>query len=242
LSVYFITGAGTDIGKTYVTAILIRQLRARGHGVIALKPVVSGVPATGAPGFDASDTAMLLAAQDLAVSPATVEACSPWRFAQPLSPDMAAAGEGRTVSLASVLDWCRGRIAGAADGTVALIEGVGGVMSPMTSDALNLDLIKALGCEALLVTGSYLGALTHALTAIETLKAHAVPIGAVIVNESAGSGVDFGATCESLQRYVAKTKLVTIRRGATAVSIGEPFDTDAPRGSPDCSNGRLLRR
>ena len=80
MSVYFIAGAGTDIGKTYVTALLARQLRDAGRPVLALKPVASGVPAIGAPGFEDTDTAMLLAAQGLPVNEAEVEACSPWRF------------------------------------------------------------------------------------------------------------------------------------------------------------------
>jgi len=219
VSVYFITGAGTDIGKTYVTTLLVRHLRAAARRVVALKPVVSGVPAIDSPDFAASDTAQLLAAQGLATTSATVDACSPWRFKQPLSPDMAAAAEGQTVSLQAVLDWCRTQIGTAADGSVVLIEGVGGVMSPMTSDALNLDLIKALGCEVLLVTGSYLGALTHALTAIETLKAHDVVVKTVVLNESADSGVDFGATLETLQRYVGGRPVTAVRRSVTAITI-----------------------
>ena len=219
MSVYFITGAGTDIGKTYVTTLLVRHLRAAARRVVALKPVVSGVPAIDSPDFAASDTAQLLAAQGLAITSATVGACSPWRFKQPLSPDMAAAAEDRTVRLQAVLDWCRTQVGAAADGAVVLIEGVGGVMSPMTSDALNLDLIKALGCELLLVTGSYLGALTHALTAIETLKAHDVAVKTVILNESADSGVDFDSTLETLQRYSVARPVTAVRRGATAVAI-----------------------
>jgi len=219
LSVHFVTGAGTDIGKTYVTALLVRQLRAAGRTVLALKPVVSGLSAMDSPDFATSDTAQLIVAQGLEVTPTTVDACSPWRFKAPLSPDMAAAAEGRNVSSRHVLDWLGDQIADAGDDAVVLIEGVGGVMSPMTSDALNLDLIEALGCEVLLVTGSYLGALTHALTALETLKARGVRVRAAILNESADSGVDFNATLETLQRYSAETPITTVRRGASAVAV-----------------------
>lgn len=219
MNVYFVTGAGTDIGKTYVTTLLVRQLKAAGRVVLALKPVISGVPGFERPDFAASDTAQLLVAQGLEVTSAMVEACSPWRFKEPLSPDMAAVAEGRAVHMPEVADWCRGRIAGAVDGAVVLIEGVGGVMSPMTSDALNLDLIKVLGCEVLLVTGSYLGALTHALTALETMKAHGVCVRATILNESADSSVDFEATLETLRLYAAMTPIVTVRRGASAITV-----------------------
>jgi dethiobiotin synthetase len=219
VSVCFVTGAGTDIGKTYVTTLLVRQLKAAGRAVLALKPVVSGVAAIDGPEFAASDTAQLLLAQGLVVTPTTVDACSPWRFMAPLSPDMAAAAEERTVDLRAVQEWCNSRIAQAGADATVLIEGVGGVMSPMTSDALNLDLIKALGCEVLLVTGSYLGALTHALTALETLKAHCIPVRAVILNETTDSGVDFDATLRTLRRFEVAATVVTVKRGASAVEI-----------------------
>jgi dethiobiotin synthetase len=219
VSVIFVTGAGTDVGKTYVSALLTRGLTESGREVLALKPVASGAPAFDDPAFAATDTAQLLAAAGKEITAETVAACSPWRFAAALSPDMAAAAEGRTVSQGAVLGWCRERIAAAPEGAAVLIEGVGGVMSPMTCDALNLDLIKALDVPVLLVTGSYLGALTHALTALETLKAHAVAVRAVILNESEASGVDFGSTLAVLQRYAGTCSIVPLRRGARSVAL-----------------------
>ena len=94
------------------------------------------------PTFASTDTAQLLDARGLKVNAANVEACSPWRFKQPLSPDMAAAAERRNLTLDLLADWVRNRIAAAPVSCAVLIEGVGGVISPMTSDALNLDLIK----------------------------------------------------------------------------------------------------
>src|SRR3546814_6253389 len=90
----FITASGTDVGKTVVTALLARQLRARGQTPDVLKPVLSGFdPATRA----TSDAGVLLSALDLPVTEAALDRMSPWRFRAPLSPDMAAAREGRTV-------------------------------------------------------------------------------------------------------------------------------------------------
>lgn len=219
MSLYFITGAGTDIGKTYVTALLARQLRAGGRGVSALKPVASGMPMLKAKGFAATDTAQLLTALGLPITPQTVDACSPWRFKKPLSPDMAAAAEGRTVPFAELIAWCRGRIAAAPPGAAVLIEGVGGVMSPVTDAATNLDWMKALACPVVLVTGSYLGGLNHALTAIETLKAHGVAIEALVLNESADSTVDFEATLEVLRRFAPERTIVPLRRGAPRLDL-----------------------
>jgi dethiobiotin synthetase len=219
LSVYFVGGTGTDVGKTYVTALLARQQVAAGCAVLALKPVASGVPPMQSAAFALSDTAQLLDAQGLEVNAANVEACSPWRFEKPLSPDMAAAAERRNLTLDALVDWVRNRIAAAPGSCAVLIEGVGGVMSPMTSDALNLDLIKILGCPVILVTGSYLGALNHALAALETLKAHKVDVKAVVLNESAGSTVQFEATLDSLRRFAPTHVITTLRRGAHGVDL-----------------------
>jgi dethiobiotin synthetase len=219
LSAHFITGAGTDIGKTYVTTLLVRRLRAAGRGVVALKPVASGMPAADDPAFAATDTARLLDAAGLAATVAHIAACSPWRFAAPLSPDMAAAAEGCTLDFDRLLAWCRRRIdAAPADATV-LIEGVGGIMSPVTATATNLDWIAALRCPALLVTGSYLGALTHTLTAVTVLKARAVPLTAVVLNETAGSTVGFDATLATLRRFLPQEWIVPLRHDADRLEI-----------------------
>ena len=180
----FVAGAGTEIGKTYVTAALTRRLLSQGRSVLTLKPLASGVPGPDDPAFALSDTAILLDAQGIAPTPAAVASCSPWRFSAPLSPDLAAAREGRSLHLDDLVAWCRDQIRAAPVGTIVLIEGVGGLMSPVTDEATGLDWLKALDLPALLVSGSYLGAISHALTGVETLRFHGVALMGVVVSES----------------------------------------------------------
>ena len=217
MSVLFIAGAGTDIGKTYVTAALARQLRAGGGAVRVLKPIISGVAALGEPDFAASDTAVLLRAAGLPVDEAHVDACSPWRFTAPLAPDRAADAEGRSVRLSEVVDWCRIRIARAAPGETVLIEGAGGLMSPVTQDATVLDWLLALDCRVLLVAGSYLGAVSHALTAIEVIKARCVKLHGVVVSESVESA-GLAETIDALRRFAPTAAISALARGETALA------------------------
>ena len=217
MGVLFIAGAGTDIGKTYVTAALARQIRAAGGAVRVLKPVVSGVAALDDPAFASSDTAILLRAAGLPVDEAQVNACSPWRFAAPLAPDRAAAAEGRIVQLSEVVDWCRVQIAQAAPGETVLIEGAGGLMSPMTPDATVLDWLTALACPVLLVAGSYLGAVSHALTAIEVIRTRGVPLRAVVVSESVESA-GLAETVDALHRFAPGAEIIGLARGETALA------------------------
>lgn len=217
MSVLFVAGAGTDIGKTYVSCALVRQWRMSGCTVRALKPVASGMPALGDPGFQDSDTARLLAAQNLPRNETTVAACTPWRFEAPLSPDMAAAVEGRFLPLADIVAWTQSIVREVPADDLVLIEGVGGVMSPIASDGLNIDLIAALARPAILVGGTYLGAISHTLTAITALRAHSIELWGLVINETAGSSVDFAATVGSLVRFAPHVRVMTLRYGQQTI-------------------------
>lgn len=205
MSLLFVTGAGTGIGKTYVTAQLARSLRVR-----AVKPVVSGFDPAAPAG---SDSAILLAAMGKALTAANIDAISPWRYAAPLAPNMAARRENRAIDLPAIVEWC------AAQAGSILIEGVGGVMSPVTDEETVLDWIAALRCPALLVGGSYLGAISHTLTALETLRARGVPIAAIVVNESA-DGIDLDETKETLRKFAYGMPIVSVRRSTAAEQVG----------------------
>jgi dethiobiotin synthetase len=219
---FFITGAGTDIGKTYVTAALARQIRAAGGRVGVLKPVVSGVAPLSDAAFAASDTAVLLQAAGLSVDEAHVLACSPWRFAAALAPDRAAALEGCNLDIAEITGWCRARLAEAASDQVTLVEGAGGLMSPVTREATVLDWMKALNLPAILVAGSYLGAISHALTAIEVVRASGLGLRAVVVSESVESA-GLAETVEALNRFAPAVEVISLPRGGTILGgLAEP--------------------
>ncbi|TXM92471.1 dethiobiotin synthase [Methylobacterium sp. WL116] len=211
MTTVFIAGAGTEIGKTYVTAAIVRRLRADGRDVRALKPVASGVPPMGDPDFSGSDTAQLLAAQGIAVTAAAVAACSPWRFAAPLAPDQAAALEGQAPVLEDIVTWCLERME-AATGTL-IVEGVGGLMSPVTQEATGLGWLWSLACPAILISGSYLGAISHALTAYETCRAADIPVLAIVVNESTGAPTPPETVAEAIARH-AEVPVIVIARDA----------------------------
>ncbi len=196
MSAVFVTGTGTDIGKTFVTAALIHTLRRHGKPVDALKPVASGFDSAQT---STSDPGILLAALGEAATAAALDRIAPWRYAAPLSPDMAAAREGRALDFAALLRFTRERIQ-VTPGTL-LIEGVGGVMVPLDERHTVLDWIEAAHVPVLLVTGSYLGAMSHALTALDALLRRGLAVRAVIVNESLGSTVDLKETAATLRRF-----------------------------------------
>ncbi len=217
----FVVGAGTEIGKTYVTAALTRTLRRQGHAVRTVMPLASGVPPRDDPAFAQSDTAILLAAQGLESDAAGVEACSPWRFRAPLAPDLAAAREGRSLALADLVAWCRAALAESPAEASLIIEGVGGVMSPVTPEATGLDWLKALDLPALLVSGSYLGAISHALTAAETLRLHGVPLRGLVVCESPDAPTSPETVAAAIRRHVGAPVHVVARGGACPEDLAD---------------------
>lgn len=204
----FVAGAGTDVGKTWVAAGLIRALAAEGATVDAYKLVASGYdPAQP----EDSDAGRLLAALGRAPTPEAVDDICPLRFAAPLSPPAAARREGVTLTLDDLIPSARARMdRRAAD--VMLIEGAGGLMSPLTDDATALDVIRALGIPTLLVGGSYLGAISHLLTAVEVMRCHGLPIEAVAVSESPAPAPGFAETVGDLARFLGDTRLVAMPR------------------------------
>lgn len=210
MGAYFVTGSGTDVGKTYVAAALIRRLRAEGRTVAALKPLVSGHDPDNP---SSSDPAVLLEALAQEPDENNIARIAPWRFRAPLSPDMAAAAEGRAIDIEALEAFCRAAIAEAQE--TLLIEGVGGVMVPLTPRATQLDLMRALKIPLIFVAGSYLGALSHALTGLEVLRRSRLDVRAVVVNETPDSPVDLDATCASLANFT-EAPLLALRRGGAA--------------------------
>jgi dethiobiotin synthetase len=90
-------------------------------------------------------------------------------------------------------------------------------MSPIASDGLNIDLIAALARPAILVGGTYLGAISHTLTAITALRAHSIELWGLVINETAGSSVDFAATVGSLVRFAPHVRVMTLRYGQQTI-------------------------
>jgi dethiobiotin synthetase len=201
----FVTATGTNIGKTFVGVGLIGELLRRGRAVAAVKPVVSGFEDWSAP---ASDPARLLAALELPATEEEIERIAPWRFGAALAPDLAARREGRRLDFADLLAFSRSEIAARAD--VLLIEGIGGVMVPLDERHTVLDWMAELRLPVLLVAGSYLGTISHTLTAAAVLRQRGVAIHALIVSETEDSTVPLPDTAKSIAHHLGKVPVLAL--------------------------------
>ena len=205
----FVAGSHTDIGKTHVACGLIRAARAAGLSVEALKPIASGFDQND---WADSDPGRLLRALGLEPTFEALNRITPWRFAAPLAPPMAARLEGRDLPLAPVVELCAARLA-ASRADLFVVEGVGGLMSPLADDGTGLDLITALAMPTLLVGGSYLGALSHTLTALEVLQARGHPVAAVVVSQDSDPlAPDFASSVAMVAAHAGSRAVLNVPR------------------------------
>jgi dethiobiotin synthetase len=205
MTAIFITGTGTDVGKTFVTVGLIRHLRAAGRVADAIKPIVSG--------FDAadpasSDPAVLLEA--LGRPAADIDRICRWRFAAPLAPAMAARKEGHPVEFNALVDFSRRAVVGHRD--MMFIEGVGGIMVPLDETHTVIDWMTAMRLPLLLVAGSYVGTISHTLTALQVLARRNMEVAAVVVSESADSPAPLEETVATIARFADSIEVIGIPR------------------------------
>jgi len=204
----FITATDTGVGKTEVACGVVRGHRARGLDVGAMKPAQSGH----LPG-EASDAARLGAAAGGGDPPELICPCS---FAAPLAPAVAARLEGRTISLQRLLDAAREL---ARRHAALVVEGAGGLLSPLAEGATCADLAVALALPVLVVARAGLGTVNHTALTCEALRARGLPVAGVVLNRTAPGGDP------SEPHNAAEIERLTGAR----VLASLPFDPDANR-------------
>lgn len=192
----FITSTGTGIGKTLLTASLAYQARMQGKSVQAMKPVTTGLTPETQP---ESDPAILLAALGKPQTEENFAAVSPFRFTEPLAPAMAAAKEGRRLNFDALVTASRPR---PEQPDILLIEGIGGLMVPLARGVTVLDWIVQLRYPVILVTGTYLGTISHTLTAAEVLRTRRALIAGIVVSETEDSPVELLPTVRAIGDFV----------------------------------------
>jgi len=155
----FVTGIGTGVGKTYVSAHLVEMMQAD-----YWKPIQSG-------DLEATDT---MKVRNMVKNPISVFHPEAYRLTQPFSPHKAAALDGIVIDPNKIiLPKTQNQL---------IIEGAGGLMVPLNNAFLMIDLIRQLQAEVVLVVMHYLGSINHTLLSIGMLKQYNLPINCVVFN------------------------------------------------------------
>ena len=156
---YFITGIGTDVGKTIVSAILVEAF-----GADYWKPIQAG-------DLNNTDTMKIRSLISNSKSMIHPEA---YRFSKSLSPHAAAAADKIKINFQ--------KISLPKTTNTLVIEGAGGLMVPLNTEYLVIDLIKKFNAEAILVSNNYLGSINHTLLSVEALKSRGITIAGIVFN------------------------------------------------------------
>ncbi len=165
----FVLGTDTEVGKTVGTSVLAAGLCARGHDAGVMKPFASGGD---------EDRRMLMAAARVDDDPALV---TPYLFANPVSPHLAAERENRTIDLGHVRQTIESL---ASKHDFLLIEGVGGVMVPLTRETFLLEFVAGIGLPVILVARTGVGTINHSLLSIEAIRRSGIPLLGIVFNRT----------------------------------------------------------
>lgn len=169
----FITGTDTGVGKTIVTAVVVTTLTANGINAGVMKPITTGT----SEGTDAlSDPDWLTSVTGRCDPPDLI---APYRFRTAAAPLIAAARDGRAIEPARIIGAFQ---ALSARHDCVVVEGIGGVMVPLTPDLLVVDLVKLMGLPVLVVARASLGSINHTLLTLECLRNRGIAICGLIFN------------------------------------------------------------
>jgi dethiobiotin synthetase len=212
----FVTGTGTEVGKTVVAAAIARTLAAEGRRVAVFKPAVSGLDEHDASATE-PDHELLRRAAGSSQPDAEI---APYRYGPPASPHLAAELDGETIEPARLLATAR-KAAAVADTLVC--EGVGGLLVPLTPGYLVRDLARDLGLPLVVAATPGLGTINHTLLTIEAARAVGLEVSAVVLTPWPEEPSD-----------VERSNRETIARlGRVRVEVLPPLDLADPASWPE---------
>ena len=190
-----ITGTDTGVGKTLLTALLAAYLRAQGVKVAALKPLCSGGRA---------DARLLRRALGDSLPLDTI---NPWHFRAPVTPLLAARAEKRSVRLASVISHVRSVARSAPRPDWLLIEGAGGLLSPLGEEFSTRELILRLRAQPLIVGVNKLGVVNHVLLTLAALPPSFAAKARVVLMSEARSDRASQSNVNLLAEYLSRKRI-----------------------------------
>jgi len=196
-----ITGTDTGVGKTWVARALSYALVAAGRRVVAVKPVESGCDSAGS---HLEDGALLAAATGQAEPRAALV-----RFAAPVAPALAAERQGQDIDLDGLVLQIEAVSQGA---DVLLVEGAGGLLSPITWEWTVVDLARSLGAAALVVAADRLGAINHTQLTLSALELAGIDLTGLVFTAPATPDESTGTNAASVERLSGLERVLSLPR------------------------------
>ncbi|MDY6465955.1 MAG: dethiobiotin synthase [Succinivibrio dextrinosolvens] len=208
----FVTGTGTDIGKTYVSAAIARELTKKNLSIAYYKAAVSGSDS-----IEHSDAGFV---RDSSRIKQNTESLLSYLYEKPLSPHLAARGENRFASLDKILkdfNSLRGNY------DYVLSEGAGGIICPVVWEKndhlMYLDILKALKLNAVVVADAGLGTINHTVLTISYLKQNSIKVKGVILNNFDNSSVMHSDNLQMIEEISGTNVIATLGKGDKKLNL-----------------------
>jgi dethiobiotin synthetase len=226
----FVVGTDTDVGKTAVAVAMLRGLVAAGRRVAAYKPVASGIAAAAEPGGDPERL------WEAAGRVGAIADICPQCFKSPLAPPRAARAAGRTVE-ESLL---RTGLTAWRDQELVVVEGAGGLFSPLGEATLGADLVREFGYPLVVVDAARLGAIGRTLATVRAARAAGLKVAACVLSQvapprgepddPAGDAAIAAANTDDLGALLADVPVTLLSHGAA--DFAPPVDWWSLAGGP----------
>ena len=219
----FITGTGTDVGKTYISALIVKKMRESGFNCGYYKPVLSGVTELCGRLVD-SDVNYVIQVSGLEVEP---EDCVSYFWKEPLSPHLAAKRKNQIIDIEKIK----------YDFSIAskkydylLIEGAGGITCPLKIDKeekyLLKDLIWEMGLSVIIVADAGLGTINSTLLTVDYARANGIDIEGLILNNYESDNFMHWDNLEQIETLTGVNVIATVNKGATDIMLLEGLFKD----------------
>ena len=178
----FITGTNTEVGKTFVTKNLIERIQLKGYSVSPYKPVETGC----------IEKSLTLIPRDSMIyfrainKKIALDQINPYRFLEPISPAAAIKRSKRKVTINDYLS----KLKDLPNSDLTIIEGAGGLCSPLAPDGYNIDLIRKAKVSTVLVAKDEIGVINNVILSLSMLEKYKIKVLAIVLNRKVSSQPD----------------------------------------------------
>jgi dethiobiotin synthetase len=219
----FITGTGTDVGKTYISALIVKKMRESGYNCGYFKPVISGVNQICGHIIE-SDANYVIQTADIPTEP---EKCVSYWWQEPVSPHLASKRKNQEIDIDKI-KYDYAQINKKYD--YLLIEGAGGITCPLIINKeekyLLKDLIWELGLNIIIVADAGLGTINSTLLTIDYAKSNGIEIEGIILNNYETDNFMHWDNLETIETLTGINVVATVTKGASDIMLLEGLFQD----------------
>ena len=178
----FITGTNTEVGKTFITKNLIERIQLKGYSVSPYKPVETGCIKKSST-LIPRDSMIYFRAVNKKIA---LDQINPYRFLEPISPAAAIKRSKRKVTINDYLS----KLKDLPNSDLTIIEGAGGLCSPLAPDGYNIDLIRKAKVSTVLVAKDEIGVINNVILSLSMLQKYKIRVLAIVLNRKVSSQPD----------------------------------------------------